>query len=154
MIVARRANVGAIVAVRRGRVCALAGIKALLLTQSSFKVSSRRPERKQSLPVLVLGSRERRLLLQQIAQQNSLLCVRVSLVAKPFLFCAASILRCCKLCSGFTQPAELRVHVQENLVARIFFGKHRFVFRDDLLGDIVVLLTPVPGLPGEECSYA
>jgi hypothetical protein len=66
----------------------------------------------------------------------------------------AGALRHCKLRSRFTQLAELRVHIQENLVSRIFFDENRLMFHDDLLGDIVALLTPVPGLPGEECSYA
>ena len=64
MVVARRAIMEAAVAVWLARIGALAGIKALPLTQSSFEVSSRCPEREQSLPVLVLGSRKRRLLLQ------------------------------------------------------------------------------------------
>src|SRR5260370_21473024 len=81
-VVARRATIEA--AARRDRIGALAGITALLLTQSSFKVSSGCPECKQSLSVLVLCGCERRLLLQQVAEQNRLLGVGVSLVTKSF----------------------------------------------------------------------
>src|SRR3982074_1090144 len=102
-IVARRAIVAAAIATQRDRISALARIKVLLLPQSSFKVSSRRPERKQSPPVLVLCRGERPLLLQQVAKQNCLLRVSGSLVAKPFLFCIASAFRRGKLCSGFVQ---------------------------------------------------
>jgi hypothetical protein len=73
MIAATRMIVEAAADARRDPIFALVGIKALLLTQSSFKVSSRRPERKQSLLILILRSRERCLLLQQIAKQNRLL---------------------------------------------------------------------------------
>src|SRR5260370_34031497 len=152
-IVARRAIVEAAVATQRDRIGALARIKVLLLPQRSFKVSSRRPERKQGLPVLVLCGGERRLLLQQSAKQNCLLRVSVSLVAKSFLFCISSTLGHGKLYSGFAQLAKLRVNVQKNLVSRIFFGQNRFVFRDDLLGNIVALLAPVPGLPGKQSSH-
>jgi hypothetical protein len=130
----------------------MAGIKGLLLPQGSCKVSPRHPERKQSLSILVLCSCERRLPLQQSAQQNCLLRVGVSLVAKSFLFRAASALHHGKLYSGFAQLAELRVNLQEDLVSRILFGEDRFVFRDDLLGNIVALLAPVPGLPSEQSS--
>src|SRR5258705_9653278 len=89
-IVARRAIVEAAVAAPRDRIGALAGIKVLLLPQSSFKVSSRGPKHKQSLSILVLCRGERRLLLQQIAKQNCLLRVCASLIAKPLSFCIAS----------------------------------------------------------------
>jgi hypothetical protein len=155
MIVASRAIVAAAVDVRRDRICALlAGIKALLLTQSFFKVSSRRPERKQSLLVMIVRGCERRLLLHQIAKQSRPLCVGVSLVTKSLLFCVTSTLRYCKLRSRFPQLAELRVHVHEYLISRILCGESRLMFRDDLPGDIVALLAPVPRLPGEECPYA
>src|SRR5438270_11229749 len=90
MVVERRAISEPALAARRDRIGALARIKALLLTQSSFKVSSRCPERKQCLPVLILRSCERRLLLQQVAKQNHLLGVGVRLVTKSFSFCVAS----------------------------------------------------------------
>src|SRR5205823_5303805 len=121
---------------------------ALFPAQGSFEVSSRGPERKQSLAVLVLRTCDRRLLVQQIAKQNRLLGIGVSLVTKSFLFCIASCFRDRDLCPGFTQLAELQVHVQQNLVSRIYFGESGLVFRDCLLGEIVALLAPVPGLPG------
>src|SRR5882757_4580535 len=151
-VAARREIEEAALAVR-DFICPMAGIKVLLLPQSSCKFSSRRPERKQSLSILVLCSCERCLLLQQSAKQNCLLRVSVSMVAKSFLFRVASALRHSKLCSGFAQLTELRVNVQENLVSRILFGEDRFVFRDDLLGNIVALLAPVPGLPRKQSTY-
>src|SRR5689334_6663254 len=125
MIVASRAIVVAVVDVRRDRICALAGIKALLLTQSFFKVSSRRPESKQSLPVLVLISRKRCLLLEQIAQQNRLLRVCVCLVAKSLLLGITGAFRCCELRSSFAQLPELRVHLKENLIPRVLRSESR-----------------------------
>src|SRR5260370_1919368 len=100
-IVARRAIVAAAVAAPRDRICALAGIKVLLLPQSSFKISSRGPERKQSLSILVLRRGQRRLLLQQVAKQNCLLRATASLVPKPFLFCIPAPLPHRNLCSPF-----------------------------------------------------
>jgi hypothetical protein len=81
MVVAARAIAEATVDVRRDRVGALTGIKALLLPQSFFKVGSRRPEREQRLPILVVDDRKRRLLLQQITQQNPLLRIGIGLIA-------------------------------------------------------------------------
>src|SRR6266700_2403051 len=153
-MVAPRAIVKAAVATRRNRVCALVGITALLLPQRLFKVNSRRPERKQSLPVLVLSGREQRLLLQQVAKQNRLLCVCVGLVAKFLLFRIPGAFSHAALRSRFAQLSDLRIHVQKNLLARIARAERRLVFRQDLPCDIVALLIPVPGLPGQECSDA
>src|SRR5258708_39750521 len=85
-MVATRVVVKAAVATWRNRVCALVGITALLLPQSFFKVSSRHPEPKQGLPVLVLGGCEQRLFLQQVAHQNRLLGICIGPVAKFLLF--------------------------------------------------------------------
>src|SRR5258708_313912 len=153
-MVATKAIAKAAVATRRNRVCALVGITALLLPQSLFKVSSRRPKRKQSLSVLVLGGCEQRLLLQQVAKQNRPLCVCVGLVAKFLLFGIPDAFCHGELRSRFTQLSELRIYIQENLISRVSCAKRRLVFRYDLPGDIVALLVPVPGLPGKECSDA
>src|SRR6266700_2266387 len=128
-MVAPRAIVKAAVATRRNRVCALVGITALLLPQRLFKVNSRRPERKQSLPVLVLSGREQRLLLQQVAKQNRLLCVCVGLVAKFLLFLIPGAFSHCELRSRFAQLSELRIYIQENLISRVSCAKRRLVFR-------------------------
>src|SRR5712691_3869132 len=61
-----------------------------LLSQGPFEVGSRRPEQRQGLSVSVLGGGERRLLLQQDAEQDRLLRVGLRLVAKPFLLGFAS----------------------------------------------------------------
>src|SRR5258708_7389182 len=116
-MVAPRAIDKATVATRRNRVCALVGITALLLPQSLFKVSSRCPERKQRLPVLVLGGCEQRLFLQQVAKQNRLLCVCVGLVAKFLLFRIPGAFCYGELRSCFTQLSELRIYVHKNLIA-------------------------------------
>ena len=144
----------AAVATRRNRISALVGITALLHPQSLFKVSSNRPKRKQSLPILVLGGCEQRLLLQKLAKQNRLLCVCVSLIAKFLFFGIPDVFGHGELRSRFTQLSELRIYVQENLIARISRRKRRLVFGQDLPGDIVALLIPVPRLPSQECSYA
>src|SRR6266700_4815521 len=128
-MVATRVVVKAAVATRRSCVCALVGITALLLPQSPFKVSSRRPKRKQSLPILVLGGCEQRLLLQQVAKQNRFLCVCVGLVAKFLLFRIPGAFSHAELRSRFTQLSELRIYVQENLISRVSCAKRRLVFR-------------------------
>src|SRR5579864_8138729 len=108
---ATRAIAKAAVTIRRNRACALVGITALLLPQSLFKVSSRCPERKQRLPVLVLGGCEQRLFLQQLAKQNRLLCVCVSLIAKFLLFGIPNAFGHGELRSRLTQLSELRIYV-------------------------------------------
>src|SRR6266702_8391268 len=152
-MVAMKGIAKAAVATRRNRISALVGITALLLPQSLFKVSSRGPERKKRLPVLVLGGCEQRLFLQQVAKQNRLLCVCVSLVAKFLLFCIPDAFGHGELRSCFTQLSELRIYIQENLIARISLAERRLAFRHALRGDIVALLVPVPRLPGKERSY-
>ena len=74
------------------------------------------------------------------------------MVSQFFLFGVASGFRHEKLRSGFAELAELRVHLEEDLVARVLFGEHRLIFRDGLLGHVVTLLAPIPRLPGEENS--
>src|SRR6266700_5945474 len=118
-MVAMRAIAEAAAVTRRNRFCPLVRNTALLLPQSLFKVSSRRPKRKQSLPILVLGGCEQRLLLQQVAKQNRLLCVCFGLVAKVLLFRIPGTRSHAELHSRFTQLSELRIYVQKNLIARI-----------------------------------
>src|SRR6266700_8355718 len=117
-MVAMRAIAEAAAVTRRNRFCPLVRNTALLLPQSLFKVSSSRPKRKQSLPILVLGGCEQRLLLQQVAKQNRLLCVCVSLVAKFLLFGIPDAFGHGELRSCFTQLSELRIYIQEHLIAR------------------------------------
>jgi hypothetical protein len=99
MVMAVTANIAAVVFARREGINVFAGvnlvrIKALLLTQRSFKICSRFPKREYTLTVLIFRTRDCGVLLQEITQQNCLVRIVVRLVAKFFGFRIPRGLRC------------------------------------------------------------
>src|SRR5258708_15905414 len=97
------------------------GFTALLLTQRFLEIGTCTPICKNSLIPLALGIDQGRRLLQQVAEQDGLLRIRLLLI--PHLFCLGIADDFCdrEMCRRFAETSEGRSYLDNNLLARMCY---------------------------------
>src|SRR5229473_6499372 len=126
------------------------GFTALLLTQRFLEISARAPIGENRLMVLALRVCQRRLLLQQIAEQDRLLGICFLLVPHLLDLGITDCLCDCKVRARFSEMPELRIHIKKNLFTCVLKGEFLLLLCKSGLSNLMTLLSPIPRLPGKQ----